>query len=98
MKKIVIPGTDLELSPMGMGCVNAGLKWDGKEADYIFDAFLDMGGNLYDTARVYSDWVLPEIGRSERVLGDWLERSGKRNRIDHEGRTSRHGLPKTGSS
>ena len=81
MKKIVIPGTDLELSPMGMGCVNAGLKWDGKEADYIFDAFLDMGGNLYDTARVYSDWVLPEIGRSERVLGDWLERSGKRNRI-----------------
>ena len=73
MKKIVIPDTDLVLSPMGMGCVNAGLKWDGKEADYIFDAFLDMGGNLYDTARVYSDWVLPEIGRSERVLGRLAE-------------------------
>ena len=81
MKKIVIPNTELELSPMGMGCVNAGLKWDGKDADYLFDAFLDMGGNLFDTARVYSDWVLPESGRSERVLGDWLERSGKRNRI-----------------
>lgn len=81
MKKIVIPETELELSPVGMGCVNAGLKWDGKDADYMFDAFLDMGGNLYDTARVYSDWVLPETGRSERVLGDWLERSGKRNRI-----------------
>lgn len=66
---------------MGMGCVNAGLKWDGKDADYLFDAFLDMGGNLFDTARVYSDWVLPESGRSERVLGDWLERSGKRSRI-----------------
>lgn len=81
MKKIVIPDTDLELSPMGMGCVNAGLKWDGKDAEYIFDAFLDMGGNVYDSARVYSDWIAPEIGRSERVLGDWLERSGKRNQV-----------------
>lgn len=81
MKKIIIPETELEVSPLGLGCVNAGLKWDGKDADYVFDAFLDMGGNLYDTARVYSDWVAPERGRSERVLGDWLARSGKRNEI-----------------
>lgn len=79
MSKIRIPETNLEVSPLGMGCVNAGLKWDGKEADYLFDAFLDMGGNLYDTARVYSDWIAPETGRSERVLGDWMSRSGKRN-------------------
>ena len=81
MKKMIIPDTELKLSPIGLGCVNAGLKWDGKEADYLFDAFLDMGGNLYDTARVYSDWIPPEIGRSERVLGDWLTRSKKRNQI-----------------
>ncbi len=81
MKHIVIPDTDLKLSPIGFGCVNAGLKWDGKEADYLFDAFLDMGGNVYDTARVYSDWVPPEIGRSERVIGDWLARSQKRDRV-----------------
>ena len=37
--------THLELSPMGMGCVNAGIKWDGEDAYRIFDAFLDMGGN-----------------------------------------------------
>lgn len=81
MRKMTIPDTELKLSPIGLGCVNAGLKWDGKEADYLFDAFLDMGGNLYDTARVYSDWIPPEIGRSERVLGDWLTRSKKRNQI-----------------
>ena len=46
MKKITIKNTDLELSPMGMGCVNAGIKWDGEDAFRIFDAFLDMGGTL----------------------------------------------------
>lgn len=80
MEKIKIPGTELVISPIGMGCVNAGLKWDGRDADYIFDAFLEMGGNLYDTARVYSDWVPNETGRSERVLGEWIERSKKRNK------------------
>ena len=81
MKTIQIPDTDLVLAPAGMGCVKAGLKWDGPEADRIFDAYYDAGGNLYDTARVYSDWIGPERGRSERVLGDWLARSGKRNHI-----------------
>lgn len=81
MKNIQIPDTELTLSPLGLGCVNAGLRWDGREADRLFDAFADMGGNVYDSARVYSDWVPPEIGRSERVIGDWLERSGKRNRV-----------------
>lgn len=81
MKRITIPETDLSVSVMGCGCVNAGLKWDGQDADAVFDAFFDLGGNLYDTARVYSDWIPPEIGRSERVLGDWLSRSKKRNEI-----------------
>ena len=79
--KITIPNTDIEIYPLGLGTVNAGLAWDGKDADRIFDAFLDMGGSLIDTAHIYSDWVKPERARSERVIGEWLERSGKRNRI-----------------
>lgn len=79
--KIMIPNTDIEIHPLGLGTANAGLAWDGKNADRIFDAFLDMGGSLIDTAHVYSDWVKPERARSERVIGDWLERSGKRNYI-----------------
>lgn len=80
--KILIPETDLgPLSPLGLGTTHAGLKWDGPDADRIFDCFLDLGGNVIDTARVYSDWVKPEIGRSERVIGDWLSRSGKRREV-----------------
>lgn len=81
MKKIRIPGTELELSPLGMGCENAGLKWEGKDAEYLFDAFLDIGGNVYDTARVYSDWIPPETGRSERVLGEWIAAGKKRDQM-----------------
>lgn len=80
-KSIRIPNTDLSMYPLGLGTAGAGNNWDGKEADRVFDTFLDMGGNLIDTARVYSDWVPPEVGRSERVIGDWLQRSGKRDRV-----------------
>ena len=79
-RKIRIPETDIEIFPFGLGTTGAGLAWDGEDADRIFDAFLDQGGSLIDTAHVYSDWVKPERARSERVIGDWLSRSGKRNR------------------
>lgn len=79
--KIKVPNTDIEIHPLGLGTVNAGLAWDGKDADRIFDVFLGMGGSLIDTAHVYSDWVKPERARSERVIGEWLKRSGKRNHI-----------------
>lgn len=79
--RISIPDTDLAFHPLGLGTVNAGLSWDGADADRIFDAFLDMGGSIIDTAHVYSDWVKPERARSERVVGDWLARGGKRDRV-----------------
>ena len=78
---IQVPGTDLALCPIGMGTLSAGIKWDGQDADPIFDTYLDMGGNVVDTARVYQDWIPGETGRSERVVGDWIRRSGKRNQI-----------------
>jgi len=81
MKHIEIPGTDLSLFPIGLGTVGAGIDWDGADADRVIDAYLDSGGNLIDSARVYSDWIPPEIGRSERVLGDYFRRSGKRGKF-----------------
>lgn len=82
MKKIIeIPQTDLSFFPIGLGTVNAGLSWNSEEAARIFDSFLDCGGSLIDTAHVYSDWIGPERSRSERVIGEWLKRSGKRNHI-----------------
>lgn len=78
---ISVPDTDLELCSIGLGTLGAGIKWDGAEADRIFDAYLDLGGNVVDTARIYQDWIPGETGRSERAVGDWISRSGRRNEI-----------------
>lgn len=80
-KEISIPNTGLTLFPIGLGTVGAGLDWDGADADRVFDAYIGQGGNLIDTAHVYSDWVPPETARSERVVGDWLSHSGKRGKV-----------------
>ena len=45
-QRIMIPDTDLSLCPVGLGTAAAGAKWSGKEADAIFDTYIDMGGNL----------------------------------------------------
>lgn len=42
-KEISIAGTDFSMYPLGLGTVNAGIAWDGAEADRIFDAFLFYG-------------------------------------------------------
>lgn len=75
---IKIPDTELELSPIGLGTVNAGLAWDGEEGERILNGYLDGGGNVIDTAHVYSDWVAGERSRAERVIGDWIRRRGRR--------------------
>jgi aryl-alcohol dehydrogenase-like predicted oxidoreductase len=77
MKKYLeLNRTELSISRIVLGTANAGLAWDGPDAFRVFDTYLERGGNLLDTARIYSDWVKPEIGRSERVIGEWIRQRG----------------------
>jgi len=71
-KYMKIRDTALNVCRIGLGTANAGLAWDGAASFRMLDAYVDRGGNLIDTARIYSDWVKPEVGRSERVVGDWI--------------------------
>lgn len=84
---IAIPDTDLKAAPLGLGTVNAGVSW-GKEpadADAVFGTFLEQGGNVIDCAHVYADWQIvdgrQETARAERVTGDWMQRSGSRDKV-----------------
>ena len=81
MEKRRIQGTELWVSPFGLGTADAGVAWREEDTEKIFGTYLDLGGNVIDTAHVYSDWVPPETARSERVIGDWLARTKKRNEI-----------------
>lgn len=80
MKKINIGGIG-RVSAVSLGLADIGTKYSEKDGYRMLDAYLDMGGNFLDTARVYSDWIPGETGRSERILGQWLAVSGNRDRV-----------------
>jgi aryl-alcohol dehydrogenase-like predicted oxidoreductase len=48
----------------------------------MLDAFVDAGGQMIDTADVYSAWIpRNKGGESESVIGEWLKASGKRDKV-----------------
>ena len=58
--------------------------WTADEATSfaVLDAFVDGGGTMIDTADVYSAWVPGHRGgESERVIGAWLRRRGRRDDV-----------------
>ena len=81
MKRVQIQDTELVVAPFGLGTADAGVAWKEEDTERILGTYLELGGNLIDTAHVYSDWVPPEIARSERIIGDWLAKSKKRSEI-----------------
>ncbi len=67
----------LRVSPLSLGAMTFGDAWgwgaDKKDSKRIFDAYLDAGGNMVDTANIYTD------GQSERYLGEFLR--GRRDSV-----------------
>ncbi len=80
MQKIVFGGTDLKVSPLGLGTAQYGTGVEEREAFWQLDRYAEAG-NLIDTAHVYGDWVPGERFRSESVIGRWLKRTGKRETV-----------------
>lgn len=72
----------LQVSPLCFGGNVFGWTVDEPTTFSLLDAWVDAGFNFIDTADVYSRWVPGHGGgESEAMIGQWLKRSGKRNRI-----------------
>src|ERR1044071_3886078 len=55
---------------------------DEKTSHTLLDAFVDGGFNAIDTADSYTRWVKGHTGgESEAIIGNWLKKSGKRDRV-----------------
>lgn len=68
----------LAVSPLALGTMTFGTaRWGSGESDSrkIFNAYVDAGGNLVDTADVYA------AGRCEEMLGDFIAERGLRDSI-----------------
>lgn len=76
----LLPGTNLSVSPLALGTGSLGIAHSESDARHLLDHYCARGGNFLDTARVYSDWIPGEIGRSERIIGDWLRARPDRRR------------------
>jgi len=72
----------LKIAPLAFGGNVLGWTADATTSCAILDAFVDGGFNLIDTADVYSAWAPGhQGGESETVIGDWLKKSGRRDRV-----------------
>lgn len=72
----------LQASPIAFGGNVFGWSADEKTAFALLDAFVDAGFNLVDTADVYPAWVPGNHGgESETIIGRWIKRSGKRDKL-----------------
>lgn len=81
MKPLLLPGTNLTISPLCLGVMSLGTTIAEADSFALLDRFVALGGNFLDTARIYSDWIPGEKRRSERILGDWLQARGQRDRL-----------------
>jgi len=72
----------LEVMPIAFGGNVFGWTVDEPTSFALLDAFVDAGFNLVDTADGYSAWVPGnQGGESETIIGKWLKRSGKRDKV-----------------
>ncbi|KZM70018.1 aldo/keto reductase [Nocardia terpenica] len=74
--------SEIQVSPLAFGGNVFGWTADESTSFALLDALVEMGINFIDTADVYSAWVPGNSGgESETVLGKWLAKSGKRDRV-----------------
>ena len=65
----------LEVSVVGVGCNNFGMRSDEAHSEEVMKAALDQGINFFDTADMYAN------GRSEELLGRFLVGGGHRSDV-----------------
>ena len=82
MKLRQLGRSPLQVAPLAFGGNVFGWSADESRSFELLDGFVDHGLNLIDTADVYSAWVEGnEGGESETIIGKWLKKSGKRDKV-----------------
>src|SRR6476619_2722041 len=82
MKKRQLGKSAIEVTPLMLGGNVFGWTADEATSFNILDAFVAAGLDFIDTADSYSTWAPGHKGgESETVIGNWLKRGGKRDRV-----------------
>ena len=68
-------------SVLALGTMDFGGKIEEGHAREFMDAYVEIGGNFIDTARIYGDFASGVQGGSEQVIGRWMEDRRCREKI-----------------
>lgn len=75
MNSVELPNATLTVSQLCLGTNQFGTTLNDEQAAAICDTFTGLGGNFFDTAHSYGDWIADApASASERTLGRWLQR------------------------
>lgn len=82
MQETTLGRSDVIVSDVCLGTMTFGHQTPPEVAFAQMDRALEAGIDFFDCAEVYPVPSRPEtFGRSEQIIGDWLRRSGKRDRV-----------------
>ncbi len=82
MKTRKLGNSGIEVAPLMLGGNVFGWTADEPTSFKLLDAFVAAGLGFIDTADSYSTWVPGHSGgESETVIGNWIKRSGKRDKV-----------------
>ncbi len=71
----------IDISAVGCGTAEIGGKVGKRESFAILDYFVEKGGTLIDTAKVYGSWHIAERPLSEEMIGLWMQPRGNRHDV-----------------
>ena len=73
------PELQRKVSAIALGSAHFGAKMPEETVFEVMDAYIKLGGNVLDTARIYGDFDLGIPGISEKTIGKWLASRKKRD-------------------
>lgn len=80
--QLKLGNSGLTTPPLILGGNVFGWTADRAESFAVLDAFVAGGGQMIDTADVYSVWVPGNVGgESETIIGEWLANRGRRDDV-----------------
>jgi aryl-alcohol dehydrogenase-like predicted oxidoreductase len=99
MEYFTLGNTGLKVSRLALGTMTFGDDWgwgaDETASRSIFDAYVESGGNIFDTADLYTN------GRSEQMLGAFIRSAGLRDKaviVTKSGYSAAAGDPNAGGN